>query len=80
MTQRGVPVYINVYSAASPLTISPTLQQVRETIKAAINAMNRDTPFLYPKLTDLGEEASAADIEGSGDTGDIIYPIYISEE
>jgi hypothetical protein len=79
MTQRGEPVFINVYSAASPLTISPTLVQIDETIKAAISAMNRGKPFVYPKLVSLEPPSSPAGAEGSGDTGDLIYPIYISE-
>jgi hypothetical protein len=79
MTRQGVPVYINVYSAASPLTISPTLEQIKQTISAAESAMNRGEPFVLPRAINLNPPEKEAGTEEGEDTGDIVYPIYIAE-
>ena len=68
---------IEITNAASPLTIGPTLSQVRETIKAAINAANRGEPFIFPSAAlenlnmPLGTEEQ--------DNG-LIYPLFVVEE
>ena len=74
------PVMIRFYSGASPLTISPTLEQIRDTINSAISAMNRGEPFVYPRYSVLNTLSNPINSEENGDTGELVYPIYISEE
>lgn len=80
----GEPLTIRTYSAASPLTLSPTLEQIRHTVQAARAAMRRGEPFIYPQINatvSLPEESTEENSEGDTgeDTGEIIYPIFIEQ-
>jgi len=68
---------VEITNAASPLTIGPTLSQVRETIKAAINAANRGEPFVFPSAA---LENLNMPLGGDEEDDGLIYPIFVVEE